>query len=544
MFKQMLKILLMLAVVGGASGAPYGGWLSGAEAHAATITLPKTGQTKCYDPTGTTANEIACAGTGQDANKLKGADWPVPRFIDNSNGTVTDNLTGLIWLKNANCAATLGGVVKTTTLTWLNAITWSNNLKGDNTACTLNDGSVVGDWRLPNSNELESLVDAQKYNPSLPTGHPFSNVQANDYWSSSSYARNTSYAWYVGMSDGYMINYGKTNNYYVWPVRAGQLGDSVISVLPAAKDFGALAASGSSSQTVTISNSGATSRLEINAMVLSGTNANQFSLNVGDASGGTCGSTTPIIPPGGSCTVSVTFTPTTGGEKRANLRVSGSDVNTPNVDIPLNGYLQGTMLIPKTGQTLCYDMAGTTIACAGTGQDGDKQAGAAQSDPLFTDNGNGTITDKVYGMTWQKDAGRNGATIKTGINAPATRFTDNGNGTQTDNLTGLVWLKDANCSATVGGVTKTTTLTWPDALTWSNNLKSGDCSLSDGSVAGDWRLPNINELASLPTNYSGRPVDWLNNAAQGFTNVQDYYFYWSSRRNYWTTSRSSSPGRW
>ncbi len=28
---------------------------------------------------------------------------PTPRFNDNSNCTVTDNLTGLIWLKSANC---------------------------------------------------------------------------------------------------------------------------------------------------------------------------------------------------------------------------------------------------------------------------------------------------------------------------------------------------------------------------------------------------------------------------------------------------------
>ncbi len=30
--------------------------------------------------------------------------------------------------------------------------------------------------------------------------------------------------------------------------------------------------------------------------------------------------------------------------------------------------------------------------------------GLAQTDQLFTDNGT-TITDKLYGMTWEKDAG-------------------------------------------------------------------------------------------------------------------------------------------
>ena len=34
--------------------------------------------------------------------------WPAPRFQDNEDGTVTDNLTGLMWLQDANCAATIG----------------------------------------------------------------------------------------------------------------------------------------------------------------------------------------------------------------------------------------------------------------------------------------------------------------------------------------------------------------------------------------------------------------------------------------------------
>ena len=58
----------------------------------------------------------------------------------------------------------------------------------------------------------------------------------------------------------------------------------------------------------------------------------------------------------------------------------------------------------------------------------------------------------------------------------------------TDNLTGLIWLKNARC---VGGTD------WENALTWCNTLASGSCNLSDGSSAGEWRLPNINEFSSL-----------------------------------------------
>ena len=59
-----------------------------------------TGQTLCYDSLG---DDVSCAGTGQDGQLRPGVAWPNPRFTDNNNGTVTDNLTGLMWLKDANC---------------------------------------------------------------------------------------------------------------------------------------------------------------------------------------------------------------------------------------------------------------------------------------------------------------------------------------------------------------------------------------------------------------------------------------------------------
>ncbi|HIJ80359.1 MAG TPA: DUF1566 domain-containing protein [Desulfuromonadales bacterium] len=355
MFKQMLRILMVMAVVFGAHGAPYG--------LAATIALPKSGQTGCWDVNG---NSIICAtnplATGQDGKLQKGTAWPTPRFIDNkqsdgltSTGTVTDDLTGLIWLKDAGCFATVGGIAKgtssaTSTLTWPNALTWSNSLK--NGDCTLVDGSVAGDWRLPSRKELQSLLDRQNATPALPTGHPFSGVQSNWYWSSSTSVNDVARSagdvdMFVGNINGGLKNFSR----YVWPVRAGQFGDSVISVLPAAKDFGAVAVSGSSSQTFTISNGGAASRLHVNAMVLSGTDAGQFALNVGNGTGGTCGSTTPIIAPGGNCTVSVTFSPGSTGAKSASLRVSGSDVNTPNVTIALSGTGGLSYIVSYNGNT-------------------------------------------------------------------------------------------------------------------------------------------------------------------------------------------------
>ena len=171
--------------------------------------VPKTGQTACWDSSG---NPIGCPGTGQDGEYQKGVAWPNPRFTDNGNGTVTDNLTGLIWLKNANCYGAQ---------TWANALLSAKTLNSGE--CGLSDSSAEGDWRLPSVRELQSLIDYSRYDPPLPSGHPFTGVQHYSYWSGTTRVYNTtSTAWYVSLGDGntsYDLKSGTTN---VWPVRGGQ----------------------------------------------------------------------------------------------------------------------------------------------------------------------------------------------------------------------------------------------------------------------------------------------------------------------------------
>ena len=171
---------------------------------ASTALMLATGQNTCYDADG---NVITCAGTGQDGEYQLGA-TASPRFTDNADGTVTDNLTGLIWLKNANCFGTR---------VWETALTDANTLASG--SCGLTDGSVAGDWRLPNRRELLSLVDYQNSIPSLPTGHPFSGVVSSRYWSSTTRVNNPTLAWFVLFDIGNASSLSKTNDYYVWPVR-------------------------------------------------------------------------------------------------------------------------------------------------------------------------------------------------------------------------------------------------------------------------------------------------------------------------------------
>jgi len=152
--------------------------------------VPKTGQTTTYR-------------AGDDGDYQMGAEWPEPRFTDNGDGTVTDNLTGLMWSKNANIDGQK---------TWSDAIDWCNAL----------DHGGYSDWRLPNVRELHSLIDMGEYSPCLPDGHPYTNVQSSDYWSSSTPSYFTDTARHMIMDSGYVYSFSKTNTFYVWPVRRGQ----------------------------------------------------------------------------------------------------------------------------------------------------------------------------------------------------------------------------------------------------------------------------------------------------------------------------------
>lgn len=191
----------------------------------------KTGETDCHYDDGTegtcTCGTANCP-SGQDGDYEMGIDpviaptyditgayntpaWTGVRFTDNGDGTVTDNLTALIWLKNAHCWGPQN---------WGNALTTSNALAHGQ--CGLTDGSSAGDWRLPNANEMHSLIDLTQSNPALPSGHHFYGVQLNAYWSSTTGTICITSAKAVSLLDGYVGNYAKSNWGYVWPVRGGQ----------------------------------------------------------------------------------------------------------------------------------------------------------------------------------------------------------------------------------------------------------------------------------------------------------------------------------
>ena len=174
--------------------------------------LPRTGQLASY-------------ASGDDYSRQMGVAWPATRFTDNLDGTVTDHLTGLVWLKNAGCFAPTD---------WSAALTAARQLASG--ACGLSDGSTAGQWRMPNANELESLVDVSQFNPAVAAGHPFTNLAlGNAYWSSTTYMAGPANAMAIRFTDGRWINGidagdGQFNNAKtasansLWAVRSGTAG--------------------------------------------------------------------------------------------------------------------------------------------------------------------------------------------------------------------------------------------------------------------------------------------------------------------------------
>lgn len=110
---------------------------------------------------------------------VRGDSLPESSFSrDNTSQVVTDETNGLMWQDNAEAASVKGY--------WEYAINYCESL-------TLGDYS---DWRLPNINELRSIVDYGKYNPAIDDTI-FENVNPAEYWSSTTQYENTNYAWYI-----------------------------------------------------------------------------------------------------------------------------------------------------------------------------------------------------------------------------------------------------------------------------------------------------------------------------------------------------------
>lgn len=159
---------------------------------------------------------MACATAvcAQNCNNAIVATTPTSRFVDNGNGTVTDIATGLTW-KRCSEGQIWNGTTCTGSATTL---AWQGALQAGNDAVF----AGTSDWRLPNKNELASLVENQCNSPAINEAVFPATPSSSHFWSSSPYAGGSDDAWGVGFGSGGVGYDRKYGELYLRLVRGGQ----------------------------------------------------------------------------------------------------------------------------------------------------------------------------------------------------------------------------------------------------------------------------------------------------------------------------------
>ena len=118
-------------------------------------------------------------------------------MIDNRNGTVTDEITGLMWQKETP-----------DDMTWVQAAMYCKRL------------SLAGytDWRMPTIRELINIVDYDRYEPAINPLY-FPNTISSFYWSATAYMGDNSNVWCVYFRNGGSVITNKRGILYVRAVR-------------------------------------------------------------------------------------------------------------------------------------------------------------------------------------------------------------------------------------------------------------------------------------------------------------------------------------
>ncbi|MEI6209510.1 MAG: putative Ig domain-containing protein [Desulfuromonadales bacterium] len=278
-------------------------------------TLPATGQVACYDTAGL---QTECAGSGQDGELRMGISWPVPRFADNGNGTITDNLTGLVWPKNAN--PIMDAYIART---GAGSALWPDALEF---VARLNTGMYLGysDWRLPNRAEMVSLVNYAGTTPGVKLNMAGVDDLQDHYWSSDTSAANQSDAWNIFMT-GEVVERGKYDprfGSYIWPVRG------VNAMLPASDDPEGAYTSAPASQAAAAAPLSVTTSTLPDGMV--GTSYSQSLTATGGTTPYTWTRTTGSLPAGLtlSTTGVISGTPTTAGTGSFTVQVKDKSART------------------------------------------------------------------------------------------------------------------------------------------------------------------------------------------------------------------------
>lgn len=460
--------------------------------------LPRTGQRTCYDGKGTTIDH---AGTGQDGDLQAGAAWPDPRFTDNGDGTVTDRLTGLMWLQDGSCLGQLS---------WQGAM----DIAGGGGAGQ-RQGSCPGlaahqDWMLPEIGQLETLFHGEEVSaPGWLNRHRFKNVQAAAYWARTT-GPNPYRAWAFHFDSGEVRLAGKIDPNFCLLVRqpsppAGEGAPQQTNQPPPA---GRLVDNGDGTLT-----DKASGLMWLKDGACLGSAAWQDGLQrVADFNGD---------PATFSC---------------RELKARYQDWSLPNRH-ELRSLIDHQRDLPALPEG--YPFRDPVSRCW-TSTTAPSRPAAAFALLLGSGELLAVAKDKVQGI-WpvRPAAGRpdrsrmreeelTAGAMKDPCRLepiggsrpvvwPVKRFTDHGDGTVTDNITGLMWLNDGACFQPE---------TWENAGKAVAVLNTKPDRLKCASYTaryGDWQLADLAVMRQLLQGAEGEPAAWLNSQGAADLLARDYW---------------------
>ena len=415
---------------------------------------------------------------------------PTSDFVDNKDGTVTHLKTGLMWKRCAEGQAWNGTTCAgdAARYDWKTAISLTSSSAGHN------------DWRIPTANELLTIVEYQTLDPAI-NATIFPNTPSSDFWSGSPHRNNPCCAWYVGSSSGYA--FAVNDIYFV--VQSDALASRLVR---SGQFFGPLgfAARTNVAPGITLTSNalkiapGSSAALPISIV------GGSYSIN------GSAYTTVPgTVRADDTVTVRVTSATGSNVSTRATLTVNGiggnfivttrttADNQPPSLPDDVSAYTYGDDAIGLFWRA-ANDNVGVTAYRVYRDGRLIKSLGVVNS---FIDSGLNADTTYSYSVD-ACDAADNcsvpsasaSATTAAAVSAavfkpttPTVYFIDNGDGTVTHRITGLTWMRCA-VGMTWDGSTCTGTAS---AYTWDQATKL----TSNFANKSDWRLPSIAELNTI-----------------------------------------------
>lgn len=473
--------------------------------------LPRTGQRTCYDQEG---NIISHEGTGQDGDLQAGRIWPEPRFQDNGDGTITDLLTDLMWLKNGSCLGWLSWQAA------MNAARELNSMGRVEKHCA---GLTVSyrDWSLPSIQELETLLNAEEKDPySFLNFYGFQGVQPDSYWSSTA-GPNPYSAWLLHFDSAEVLAGGKVESHHVLLVRKvrkvrSEVPKEIAPDTPVATPEKIERFIDNGDGTVTDTRTGLMWLKDVSCIdsldwqsgleAINKFNHDPVSFNCQDLTAAHYDDW--ALPNRNELRSLISYT--------ADLPALATDFPTDSIQ-----PYYWTSTIVAGHPDMAYDLYMGTGELTVRPKDDKRYIW-----PVRPSQGRilrQRVPDKTETIELKAEhylLRPIGNRIR--IEWPARRFTDHGDGTVIDNLTGLMWLKDGSCLGKHN---------WSDAVLMvgllNNKFEKIDCEEYSADY-NNWQLPGVNIFKSLVKGLKKTPAQWLN--SQGVIKVAPLD-YWSVTQN-------------